>query len=274
AMTISSMNGVVHHLTGTMNAFEIAFFRQLFGVIFISAVFLRKGLQPLYTTRFKLHLLRAVLNAIALTTYFVALSLEPLAKVVGLGFTAPLFATVGAALFLREKMGAQRWLALGLGVIGAIIIIQPGVEVISLGAMMVLLSNVAWACALVVIKMLARTESSVTITAYAAILMTPITLVGALFVWQWPSVDQLYWLVAIGVGGTFAQLCLSQAFREADATMVLPVDFTKFIWVVLIGYFVFAEIPGPWTVVGAVVICSGVLYNAYRERPSAPKSAP
>lgn len=270
AMTISSMNGVVHHLTGAMHAFEIAFFRQLFGVIFITVMFLRGGLKPLYTRKFKLHALRAVLNAIALTTYFIALSLEPLAKVVGLGFTAPLFATLGAAFFLREKMGARRWLALALGLIGAVIIIRPGYEVVSLGAMMVLLSNIAWACALVVIKVLARTESSVTITAYAALLMTPITLVCALFVWQWPTVEQLYWLVAIGIAGTFAQLCLSQAFREADATLVLPVDFTKFVWVGLIGYFFFAEVPRLLTVLGAVIICSGVLYNAYHERSATP----
>ena len=270
AMTISSMNGVVHHLTDAMHAFEIAFFRQLFGVIFIAAMFLRGGLHPLYTRKFKLHALRAVLNAIALTTYFIALSLEPLAKVVGLGFTAPLFAALGAAFFLREKMGARRWMALALGLIGAVIIIRPGYEVVSLGAMMVLLSNTAWACALVVIKILARTESSVTITAYAALLMLPITAVGAVFVWQWPTVEQLYWLVAIGVAGTFAQLCLSQAFREADATLVLPVDFTKLVWVGLIGYFFFAEVPGLWTVLGALIICSGVLYNAYHERSAAP----
>ncbi len=270
AMTISSMNGVVHHLTGGLHAFEIAFFRQMFGFLFISAVFLRGGLQPLYTRKFKLHALRAVLNAGALLTYFLALSMEPLAKVVGLGFTAPLFATLGAAYFLGEAMGARRWLALTLGLAGALVILRPGAEVVSLGAMLVLLSNLCWAGALLVIKVLARTEGSVTITAYAALLMTPLTLATALFVWQWPSVTQIYWLIAIGIGGTFAQLCLSQAFREADATLVLPVDFTKFVWVSLIGYFFFAEVPDLWTVIGAAIVCSGVLYNAYREGSGAP----
>ncbi len=270
AMTISSMNGVVHQLTSVMHPFEIAFFRQVFGLIFIAAVFLRGGLQPLYTRKFKLHALRAVLNAIALLTFFVAISLEPLAKVIGLGFTAPLLATLGAAFFLGEAMGARRWTALAIGVVGSVVIIRPGFEAISLGTILVLVSNASWACALVVIKVLAATESSVTITAYAAMLMTPITLACALFVWQWPSAEQIYWLIGIGVFGTFAQLCLSQAFREADATLVLPVDFTKFIWVGLIGYFFFAEIPDVWTVAGAATICTGVLYNAYRERASAP----
>lgn len=270
AMTISSMNGVVHNLTDSMHPFEIAFFRQIFGLIFIWALFLRGGLQPLRTRKFRLYALRAILNAIALLTFFYALGLEPLAKVIGLGFTAPLLATLGAAFFLGEAMGARRWTALAIGVVGAVVIIRPGFEEISLGMMMVLLSNASWACALVVIKVLARTESSVTITAWAALLMAPVTLVFALFVWQWPSVETLYWLIGIGVFGTFAQLCLSQAFREADAAQVLPVDFTKFVWVSLIGYFFFAEVPDAWTVAGALTICSGVLYNAYRERTAAP----
>ena len=270
AMTISSMNGVVHNLIDSMHAFEIAFFRQFFGLIFVWALFLRGGLQPLMTTRLRLHALRAVLNVVAMLTYFVALGLEPLATVVGLSFTAPLFAALGAAFFLGEAMGRRRWLALVVGVFGAVVILRPGFEEISLGMMLVLLSNVAWACALVVIKVLARTESSVTITAYAALLMAPVTLACAVFVWQWPTVQQLYWLIGIGVFGTFAQLCLSQAFREADASLVLPVDFTKFVWVSLIGYFFFAEIPDAWTVAGAAIICSGVLYNAYRERAAAP----
>ena len=270
AMTISSMNGVVHNLTDSMHAFEIAFFRQFFGLIFVWALFLRGGLQPLMTTKLRLHALRAVLNVVAMLTYFVALGLEPLATVVGLSFTAPLFAALGAAFFLGEAMGRRRWLALVVGVFGAVVILRPGFEEISLGMMLVLLSNVSWACALVVIKVLARTESSVTITAYAALLMAPVTLACAVFVWQWPTVQQLYWLIGIGVFGTFAQLCLSQAFREADASLVLPVDFTKFVWVSLIGYFFFAEIPDAWTVAGAAIICSGVLYNAYRERAVAP----
>ena len=148
AMTISSMNGVVHNLIDSMHAFEIAFFRQFFGLIFVWALFLRGGLQPLMTTRLRLHALRAVLNVVAMLTYFVALGLEPLATVVGLSFTAPLFAALGAAFFLGEAMGRRRWLALVVGVFGAVVILRPGFEEISLGMMLVLLSNVAWACAL------------------------------------------------------------------------------------------------------------------------------
>ena len=270
ASTVSAMNGVVHHLTLSMHAFEIAFFRQLFGLIFLSTVFLRNGLQPLYTRRIRLHVLRAVLNALALLSYFVALTLEPIYKVVALGFTAPLFATVLAIFFLREHMGRRRWIALGVGVAGALVILRPGIEVVTFGMLVALFSNVAWAGALIVIKMLTRTESAVTISMYAALLLVPMTLAAALLVWEWPTPDQLKWLVTIGICGSFAQLCLAQAFRDADATLVLPMDFTKLIWASLIGFFFFAEVPDLWTLAGAAIIFAGVFYNAFREGASAP----
>ncbi|MEE8332604.1 MAG: DMT family transporter [Alphaproteobacteria bacterium] len=270
ATTISGMNGTVQFLSGSIHVFEIAFFRQLFGVIFLSAVFLRDGLAPLITRRFGLHLLRAVLNVIALLSYFYGLSLEPLAKVVALSLTAPLFATVCAVIFLRERMTARRWIGLFVGMAGALIVLRPGFQAVSLGAMLVLLSNTVWAVALVVIKSLARTESAPTISLYAAILMTPITLAFALFVWEWPTANQLVWLVGIGVFGSIAQLCLSQSFRLVDATLVLPIDFTKIVWASLIGYVVFNQVPEIWVWIGATVTFAGVFYNTYQERGSRP----
>ena len=270
ATTISGMNGVVQGLSHSMHVFEIAFFRQFFGLVFMAAVFLRAGLRPFYTRRFGLHAVRAVLNVIALLLFFYGLSLEPLAKIVSLSMTAPLFATVCAVIFLREKMTIHRWIALAGGFVGALIILQPGAQVVSAGALAVLLSNAVWAVALVVIKVLARTDSSVTATLYATLLQTPVSFAFALYVWQTPTMAQLGWLVAIGIGGSVAQICLAESFRHADATLVLPIDFTKLIWASLIGYFFFAQVPEIRIWVGAAIVCAAVFYNAYRERRSAP----
>ncbi len=270
ATTISGMNGTVQFLSGSIHVFEVAFFRQIFGAIFLSVVFLRGGLAPLITQRFGLHLLRAVLNVIALLAYFYGLSLEPLAKVVALSLTAPIFATIGAVIFLHERMTTRRWSGLFVGLVGALIVLRPGFQAVSLGAMMVLLSNTVWAVALIVIKSLARTESAPTISLYAALLMTPIALVFALFVWQWPTANQLAWLVGIGVFGSIAQLCLSQSFRLVDATLVLPIDFTKIIWASLIGYVVFNQVPEIWVWIGATVTFAGVFYNTYQDHGSKP----
>jgi drug/metabolite transporter (DMT)-like permease len=266
AASISGANGAVQHLShSNLHVFEIAFFRQLLGLVFMSALFLRGGLRPLITRKFGLHVLRSILNVLAMLAFFYGLSLEPLAKVVSLGLTAPLFATIGAVLFLRERMTPHRWIALGIGVAGAMIILRPGIQVVSLGALMVLISNTLWAVALVVIKVLTRTESSVTVALYSSLLQTPIAFMFAVFFWQWPTFEQLVWLAGIAIFGTISQLALTEAFRKADATLVLPADFTKVIWASLIGYFFFNQVPEIWVGVGAVVIFSAVFYNSYSD---------
>jgi len=263
AASISGANGTVQYLSQGIHVFEIAFFRQLLGLILMSALFLRGGLRPLFTKKIWLHILRSVLNVVAMLAFFYGLSLEPLAKVVSLGLTAPLFATLGAVIFLREKMTAHRWVALIIGAIGALIILRPGLQVVSLGALMVLMSNMLWAIALVVIKILTRTDTSVTVALYASLLQAPIAFIFAIFVWQWPSIEQIGWMVMVAILGTISQLALTESFRHADATLVLPADFTKVIWASLIGYFFFNQVPEIWVGLGAIVICSAVFYNTY-----------
>jgi len=273
ASSISGINGFVVHLSYSMHVFEIAFFRQLFGLIFMAAMFLRGGLRPLMTRRIWLHVIRSVLNVIAMLSFFYGLTLEPLAKVISLSLTAPLFATVMAVLLLGEKMNFHRWVSLLLGLVGALIILRPGFVDVSLGSLYALGSAASWAVAMTCIKSLARTESSVAITFYAAFLQVPLAIVLALFVWQWPTVEQLGLLLIISMIGTTAQVALAQAFRDADSTVILPMDFTKLVWASLLGYVMFAEIPDPWAWVGGAVVFSGVLWVAYSEGRRRPPAA-
>jgi drug/metabolite transporter (DMT)-like permease len=119
---------------------------------------------------------------------------------------------------------------------------------------------------LITIKLLSRTDSAVTITTYMVLLMSPLSLLPALYYWTWPSPEMWLWLVVCGVFGTIAQLLMAQSFRVADATVVLPFDFTKIVWGALIGYLAFGEVVDIWTWIGAGVIFSGVTYITYRER--------
>jgi drug/metabolite transporter (DMT)-like permease len=212
-----------------------------------------------------MHGLRALFNSVAIIAYFTSLGLVPLAQVTALGFTSPLFASVLAVLILGEAVRTSRVVGLILGLVGAMIILRPGFEDVSAGSLYAIGSAASWAAAMTCIKALSRTDTSVTITFYAALLQLPIALVLALFVWQWPTLEQLGLLLIISVIGTLAQISLSQAFREADSTVILPMDFTKLIWASLLGYVVFAEIPDPWAWAGGVVVFSGVLWVAYRE---------
>ncbi|MCY4548981.1 MAG: DMT family transporter [Defluviicoccus sp.] len=266
AMMSMTMATIAKDLVQELPVFEVVFFRQLFGTLLLAPVLFRPGVNPLRTHRIGMHGLRALFNFVAILGYFTSLGLVPLAQITALGFTSPVFASLLAVLVLGEAVRTPRMVGLLLGFAGALIILRPGFETVSAGSLYVLGSAASWAVAMTCIKALSRTETSVAITFYAAFLQLPMALVAALFVWQWPSPGQLGLLLVISAIGTLAQISLSQAFREADSTVVLPMDFTKLVWASLLGYAVFAEIPDPWAWIGGLVVFSGVLWVAYSER--------
>lgn len=260
------LHGSVRYASSELHPFEITFFRNLFGFIVLLPWFVMHGLEPLRTRRIGLHLLRATSNVVAMLMFFMALSMTPLAQVQALGFTAPLFTTVLAIFILGERVRLRRWTALLAGFIGALIIVRPGLQPIDTGSILTVTSAAIWGFTLITIKLLSRTDSAITITAYMVLLMSPLSLLPALFYWTWPSPEMWFWLVVCGVSGTIAQLLMAQSFRVAEATVVLPFDFTKIVWGALIGYLAFGEVVDIWTWVGAGVIFSGVTYITYRER--------
>jgi len=202
---------------------------------------------------------------LAMLLFFTGLSLTPIAQVQALGFTAPLFASLLAVIILGEHMRLWRWGALLVGFAGALIIVRPGMQAVDTGSLLVLGSAAVWSMAIIVIKTLSRTDSSVTITAYMVVLMTPMSLVAAVFFWQWPDAWQLTWLVFVGVTGTLAQLAMAQALRMADTTIVMPLDFMKLVWGSIIGYMLFDEVPEHWVWIGGGVILAAATYTGYRE---------
>jgi drug/metabolite transporter (DMT)-like permease len=260
-----SMAAILKGLVKDLPVFEVAFLRHLFGTMILLPLLLRPGANPFRTQRFSLHCLRAVLNIVAILAYFTAVSLVPLAQVTALGFTSPLFASLFAVMVLGEVLRRSRVIGLLLGLAGAVIILRPGFQEISPGAMLALGSALFWAGAMTCIKSLSRTDSSVAVVFYAAVLQMPIAFVLTLFVWRTPTLTQLGLMVVIAIIGTLAQLSITQAFREADSTVVLPMDFTKLIWASLLGYFLFGELPDIWAWVGGAVVFSGVLWVGYSE---------
>ncbi len=262
----ATMHACVRFVSAEVHPFEVTFFRNLFGFFALLPWLIIQGLEPLRTRRIGLHFARAGTNVIAMLMFFMALSMTPMVQVQALAFTAPLFTTVLAALFLKEVVKIRRWLATLAGFIGALIIIRPGIQPIDAGALLTLASAAVWAVTMIIIKQLSRTDSAFTITAYMVILMTPMSLVAAVPVWTWPNPTQLGWLAACGVTGTVAQFLMAQAFRSADTSVVLPLDFMKVVWGALIAWLWFGELVGIWTWVGAVIIFIGATYIAFRER--------
>jgi len=260
-----TMHVFIRQLSAEIHPFEIAFFRNFLGIFLLAGWFTRIGFGALKTGNIGLHLARAAVNAVAMLCYFSSLALAPFATVTALGFTSQLFAALGAVVFLGERFRLRRTLALACGFLGVLVIVRPGVVAVGLGETLVLVSAVAWSVALLLIKTMSRTDSSWTITAYMNLLLTPITLAAAVFVWQWPTFSQFLWLAVIAVIGTLAQTALNQALREAEVAVVMPFEFLRLVWAGLIGLFVFAEMPGPWTWVGGAMIIASTSYIAYRE---------
>jgi drug/metabolite transporter (DMT)-like permease len=179
-VVLSGMHASIRYLSETVHPFEIAFFRNLFALVVVLPWFVRYGAAPLRTSRFGLHVLRAALNAAAMLSFFYALSLAPLSEVTALGFTAPIFATLLAAPILREAVGLRRWSAIAVGFVGRLIILRPGFGSLGAGQLLTLFSSLVWALALMTIKTLSRSESSVTIVTYMGLLMIPLSLAPAL----------------------------------------------------------------------------------------------
>ena len=249
-----------------LHPFVVAFFRNVVGLVFLMAIVRRVGERSLRTERLPLHALRGVLQTFAMLGWFYGLTLTSMATVAALGFTAPLFATLLAILVLREPVGWRRWAGLLVGFAGTLVILRPGAEAVSTGAVLVVASAFCWGSVMIVLRFLGRTETSLTSTVYAGFFLVPFTFVPALLVWRWPSPGELVVLVAIGVVASGVQLCVAEAFKRGETAAVLPVDFTKLIWGALLGLVVFAEVPDLATLAGGTLIFAAVVYVAYRER--------
>ena len=266
AVGVVAMNVSIRQIADDIHPFVIAFFRHTIGVCLLVPLFVRPGSNPFRTANFPLQGLRAILNVIAMLAYFMALTMEPLAKVVALTFTAPLIATIGAVLLLGEKVTRARYLALAIGFGGAMVILRPWAVEVSTGSLLLILSSTTWGMALVVIKVLSRRDSPATIALYASLLQLPVCLIAALFYWQWPTLYQLLIMALIAIFGSTTQLALAQAFREADATVVLPADFSKLVFAGLAGWLFFGELPAIWIWIGGTVVFTGVFLNAWLEK--------
>lgn len=265
AAIIAQMHVLVRALSQELPTFEIVFFRNLVALLTLLPFLMRQERHLWKSQRPGLQALRGVVGICAMTAWFYSLGILPVADATALSFTAVLVTTLGAVLFLGEKVGPRRWAAIGVGFLGVLIIVRPGFGVMTWEALWVLLSTTLWASSLLIVKTLGRTDTPVTITFYASVYFTVFSFVPALLVWQWPSWPQMGMLVVIGVTATMAHVALANALRLADAASVMPLDYTRLLWTAGVGWIAFAEFPDLWTWVGGTVIFAATVYITVRE---------
>ena len=265
AACVAVQNGLIRTVSTDIHAFEVVFFRNLFGLAAMLPLLSGVGLGMFRSHRPGRLMLMSIGHVLGMVCYFLAIAYLPLAEVTALAFSKPLFATIGAALILHEVVRARRWSAVALGFVGVLIVLQPGAQAISPYAVLVLLSAVLGAATALLIKRLTATEAVATIVWYQALFATVLALPLCLLHWRTPDAGGWLLLIAIGILGTLSWLTQTRAFFLIDASAVVPFEFLRLPMAALVAYVWFAEVPSVWTWVGGGLIFGATVYIAERE---------
>ena len=258
------MHSAVKYLSKEVHIFEIAFFRCALVVFVLAPIIFQQGKSIFITKQPKIQFLRISTNSVAMLCFFYGITSTPLAQLTTLGFTVPIFATILAVIFMGEKIRIRRTSALIIGFIGTIIVMRPDIS-IELGAMLIIFSSFLWSVCLIFIKKLTQTDSAITISLYFGIGMIPATFAMAFPVLEMIDIRQFLILVFIAITGTLAQTIMNSALKKGELALLLPFDFLRLIWSVLIGYALFAEEPHITLWIGGVLIVGSTSYIAWRE---------
>ena len=266
AMILFSTMGVFIKLSSSqLHPLEVVFFRNFLALFFLTPWIFHQRATVFKSNRKKLYTLRAVFNVVGMAAGFTALTLIPLAEATALSFTAPLFATLGAVLILGEIVRQRRIIAIFFGFVGMLIILRPGIEAVSPGALLAIANAITIAITVLIVKKLTTTEKPITIVAYMALLQTPMALIPALFYWEWPSLITWTWLFCLAGAGTIGHLMYTKAIQLAEVSQLQPIDFVRLPIIALFGYIVFAEQPSIWVWIGGAVIFLSTAYVTHRE---------
>lgn len=248
-----------------LHAFEIAFFRSLFGFVFASPLLLRHGYGLLRTNKWGFYVLRCCIGIVSMLAGFWAIVHLPLAQAISLSYATPLFVTIGAVLVLGEVVRLRRWTAVLLGFIGVLVIVRPGAADFSAASLVALLAAAASGSTAISIKFLSRTEHPDAIVLITTVLWVLLSLPAAIPVWQWPNPQSWLWVILAGGFGTIAHMSWTRALKLGEVSALTPLSFLQLPVVIVFGYFLFDESLDIWTGVGAAIIVGSNIYIAHRE---------
>jgi drug/metabolite transporter (DMT)-like permease len=255
--------------TRTLHVFQIMEMRSLLGFVLLwPLVHAGGGLRALATSRIGQQLLRNAVHYGAQFGWFFALTLIPIAQVVAIEFTMPIWTALLAVAFLGERLGAMRVVAVVLGVVGVAVIVRPGVDHVDPGQLIALGAAVGFAISVILVKSLTRTDSPVTIIWWMLVVQSAIGAIPAALVWRPPTVAVWPWIVVIAICGTYSHFCMTQALRHAEATMIVPMDFLRVPLTAAAGWLFYGERIDAFTVGGAALILFANLLNLRRPQPA------
>jgi drug/metabolite transporter (DMT)-like permease len=254
---------LIKHLSESMNIYTILFYRGFFGFIFVLIFFLKIDFNILYTKRIHIHLIRSIVNALALYFWFTSLTLSTLADVSAIGNSAPIFATLLAVLFMKEKIILSRMYAILFGFIGVIIILNPNFTDVNIGHYYALIAAILWGFLVVFLKNLTKTENAFSVIFYFQLFL--FLSFGILFYdyIELPTNINFIYILLLALFGNLSQICYFQALKFKDITFISPFEYLRFLFLTIFGIIFFYEYPSIGTYIGSIIIFFGILILNY-----------
>ena len=263
---ITTLTWVVRSVADDINPLQAGFMRYAFGTLLLLPMAFKFKATDLAPRLVGGHIIRSIVHAISVLLWFYAVTKISLADLTALSFTAPVFITIGAFLFLGETFSYRRLGGIVTAFIGAVIILRPGVEAISLGAIAILISAPFQAASTLIGKHLAPRTSTYAMVFYLSLFVTLTSLIPTLFVWNLPSLNTCILTFGAAVLATCAHFCWTKSFQIADLSFTQPGMYFTLIWAVAMGFFIYDERPDVWSGAGAAIIIAATAYIAARER--------
>ncbi|MEZ0469866.1 DMT family transporter [Luteimonas salinilitoris] len=259
----------------TLHTFEIAFFRNFFGLAAALPLLMRRGrgIGFLKTAQLPRYFVRCLIGMLSMFCGFWAIGNLPLAQAVSLSYSTPIFVTIAAVIFLHEQVRARRWTAVGLGFLGVLVILRPGSGEFTPGMLVAVAAAMLSGLVAIQIKELSRTEPADRIVIWTTLFWVPMSLLPALAVWEWPQGATWIWVVASGVLGTGGHMLWTRALKLGEVSALTPISFMQLPVVALFGWVLFGQTVDAWTIAGATIIFVANAYIAHREARLARRAA-
>ncbi len=260
-----AVTAIVKHVGSDMPAAQSAFLRYALGLVFLIPM-----IRPMIAARLSrralgLFGLRGAVHTVGVICWFYAMTQIPIAEVTAMNYLNPVYVTLGAALFLGEKLALRRILAVAMALVGALVILRPGFRELSPGHVAMIFTAIFFAASYLIAKLMSGEASAAVVVGMLSVTVTIGLAPFAAAVWVTPTWDQIGWLFLVAAFATAGHYTMTLAFAAAPVTVTQPVTFLQLVWAVTLGAVVFGEPVDGWVVAGGAIIMASVMFITWRE---------
>lgn len=259
------VTAIVKHVGTDLPPAQSAFLRYVTGLVFVIPLIKLIKKANLSRNELTLFAWRGLAHSIGVILWFYAMAILPMAEVTAMGYLSPIYVTIGAALFLGERIAALRILAIFAAILGVLIILRPGFREISFGHISMLLNGILFALSYLIAKVMADKVEPLVVVGMLSIFVTIGLAPWAFWVWVTPTLSQLGWTFLLAIFATAGHYTMTLALRAAPISVTQPITFLQLVWSVLVGVLVFNEGFDKWVIIGALIIVFSISFIMWRE---------